>query len=533
MSRAKIGLRHYPPSPAEAAAGVTIVDFAIRYGDVRRYGKITGSSGADTAAVQAAINQAKQAGGEPWHIPRGVTCSVQTSGSTASPVDAALTIDAACHGIIDGRLVGANNCHVILCTASDVSVAGRGSIEGYGSYFQTGSGNGALFKNSGGNNVILEVERLVEPPQYGVWYRGAAATGGRVGKVRIIGGPVGPKSGTENFGVLVDGLFTGLEIESFETVPNGRGGAVVQGFGTISSLARPSGLNIHHPTFRSCLDHGAYIALDDSRIAGLTARDTTGSGLRVIGRGNVCGIFKSHNCADGGIELQSFNNGSLAGFVITDYQGVGFNLQPRNGEATDGSISNVTVGEGVIIGKSADADVRTGLRVRCLEASGTTETSQWDISIFKVVIKNAGQSADQSPAVQIAVGTTKTLSRLKLRELTIDTCGFCGITKDGAGELIDPEIDENLILNPDNDASASGSNTHAIRIVAGTITGGSISRNVARDGRGLPKMQSAYSNAATVHGTVCDSNKSFGHTASVGDFGAHAQLGRALERAPR
>ena len=500
-----------PRTQAEINATVTPTDYQYDPGDVRRYGP-TGVAVNATTVVQAAIDQA-EAGGATWTIPDGVVCEVATTGSTTTPVGDALTVTASCAGVIDGRLVATNNCNVIHVTGDNTHINGNGSIEGYGTFFQSGADNGALWKNEGNDNH-LSVCKLIDPPQYGVLVRASSAKkGGSVSTV-IEGGPTS-QSNPQHYACELEGLISEFAIDEVRVTENASNGKCVQGVGSGTTLGTPTNIRVGNVS-GTAWDHLFYLNANDCVIGDVLAHDCGGSGIRIIGFGHAAGCLSAINCV-GGLDLQSFRDSTIDSINIRDYTSVGFSLQPQFGNVADGYISNVIIGDLNIIGKSADTTVRTALRLRSVEASGSTETSQWNIQITNVNIKDAAQSVTAEGAVEISVGTGETFSRIALRNVNIDTTGYQGITKLGSGILLDADIKNINILNPGDASGASGSDTHGFRVVAGTLTRGCIANITCIDDRGTPKMVSGFSNNGTVSNDVGLANLvSVGHTTSPG-----------------
>ena len=502
----------YDQTQAEADALVTPVNTNWLPGIVMRYGP-TGVGVDATAAVQAAIDQA-EAGGAPWVIPKGVICEVATTGSTTTPVGNALTVTAASDGVINGRLVGTNNCNILYVSGDNTNITGTGSIEGYGTFFQTGEDNGALWKNEGNDN-FLSVARLVDPPQYGVLVRASTAkTGGGVQAITIEGGPAS-HSNPQHYACELEGLISEFTIDEIKVAENAGGGKPVQGVGSGTTLGTPTNIRVGNVS-GTAWDHLFYLNANDCVIGDILAYNTGGSGIRIIGYGHAAGCLSAIGCV-GGVDLQSFRDSTIDSVNIRDYTSVGFSLQPQFGNVADGYISNVIIGDMNIIGKSADTTVRTALRLRSVEASGSTETSQWNIQITNVNIKDAAQSATAEGAIEISVGTGETFSRISLRNVNIDTCGYQGITKLGSGILLDPDIKNINILNPGDASGATGSDTHGFRVVLGTITRGCLANITCVDDRGTPKMVSGFSSIGVVSNNVRIANlSSVGHTTSPG-----------------
>lgn len=514
----------YSRTDAEVAAGVTPTNYFRVPGDVRRYGTITGASGADTSIVQAAISQSIQSGGDPWIIPRGVTCSVQTSGSTSTPVGNALTITASCVGVIDGNLNGNNNCNIILCSGDDVSITGKGTITGYGTYFQSGADNGVCFKNTG-SNVVFAVN-VSNPPQYGVFYDSATSSGGRIGPLMVSGGPTS-MTGNQHYGVEFEGPWRGLIVTGISGRSNGSGGNCVQGVASGSNGGRPSNVSVSNIDWKDPWDHGTYLYGAECAATNVVVSGSGGSGARFVGSGWSLSGIQSDNCTGGGIDLLLGNGSSLNGFSVTDHQAIGVSVELLD-SPTDDVMNGIVVNGGVIRGKAADTDVRCGLRIRTTLSA--TNTSQANITASNIIIKDACQSSTSEGAVEIQTAAGKTVSRLKVHHITVDTCGYQGFKILGGGTFVDCEIDNNTVRNPGANAAASGSDTHAFRLSSSTtMTRGSISNNIAIDDRGSPSfMQSGYSSAGTATGTRCINNTSTGHTSSVGNFGSGATHGSTV-----
>lgn len=511
LSQATIGQYLYPLTSAETAALVTPATYAYPPGDVRRYGTITGSGGADTAIVQAAINQSMQTGGSPWYVPKGITVSVATGGATTSPVGSALTITSSCVGIIDGSITTTNNCNTIRCTADDVSITGIGSISGYGTYFQSGADNGACFKNSG-SRVRFAVN-INNPPQYGVFYTSSSASGGQIGPLVVRGGPTS-KTATQHYGVEIEGPFRGLRIDGIQILPNGSG-VCVQGVASGTNGGLPSGVTVSNVYARQVWDHTTYWYGSNCTLTNISAYQTGGSGVKAIGC-NALSSISADDCTGGGIDLCNFAGGSLAGFSVTDFQGIGISVEQLD-SAADNSLTAFSISTGVVRGKASDTDVRCGIRV--LTTFSGTATSQSDFTISNVVIKDACQSSTSEGAIQLQVGSGKVVARAKIKNCTINTCGYVGIELSGGGTFRDCEIDDNIVYNPGSHSSAAGSDTHGFRIqAAGTVMEfGSMSSNFARDDRGgSAKMAIGFSVGGTATLVRFKDNDAIGWTTSMG-----------------
>ena len=519
-SQANIGAALWPRTAAETSAGVTPTNYYYEPGDVRRYGAIAGSAGADTAIVQAAINQAMQSGGAPWIIPRGVTVSVQTAGSTSTPVGDALTITSACIGIIYGNISGNNNCNIINCSGSDVSITGAGTITGYGTYFQSGADNGACFKNSG-NNVVFAVN-VADPPQYGVFYDSSSASGGRIGPLMVSGGPTS-MSGNQHYGVEFEGPWRGLVIGGIRGIANASNGRCVQGVASGSNGGNPLNVTLHDINWKDPWDHGTYCYGRQSAASNICVSGSGSTGIRFVGPAWALDNLNADNCTGGGIDLLLAKGSSLNGFSVTDYQAIGLSVELIE-TPVDDDMNAVAISTGVIRGKSSDADVRCGIRVLC--SFGGTNTSQANITIGEIIIKDATQSATAEGAVRLEVPTGDVLSRCKLNNIIVDTCGYVGIELIGGGSgatFRDCGIDNCIVRNPGNHASASGSDTHAYRVGANaTMEFGSMCGNIARDDRGTPKMVSGYSVGGAATLVMFENNQSIGHTTSPGSLLANS-----------
>lgn len=519
-----IGQVLYPRSSAEISAAVTVVNYGYRWGNVLRYGTPTGVSGADTAIVQAAINQAMETGGAAWYVPAGTICSVDTAGSVTSPVGNALLIDDACLGYIEGEIHTHRNCNTISITGDDVVILGAGRVKGWGTFYQTGADNGACIKNTGSRCRIRGLT-IEDPPQYGIFYTSATAVGGKISDITILGGPTS-FSATQHYGIEIEGPWRGLQIDLIQVLPNAAGtGRCVQGVASGTNSGIPTGVRVSNVYARQVWDHAIYWYGNSCPVSGISAYLTGGSGVKVIG-GNALSSITSDECTGGGIDLCNFAGGSLAGFSVTNFKGIGISLEQLDAAADD-SLSNCSISTGVVRGNSDTDAVRCGVRVQT-SFSGTA-TNQKNIRIEGVQISNctqAGSSAtpEDEGAIQIQVGTAKTLQNLVLKDCSVDTCGWQGLEILGGGTLLDPDICDIRVRNPGTHTSAAGSDTHGFRVQSTTtVSNGSMSRLTARDDLGgSANMDVGFSNAGTVSGTLCLNNRSFGAVSAVGNFGASA-----------
>lgn len=505
-------LGYYGITSAESSAGVTPTNYAYQPGDVRRYGTITGSGGADTSIVQAAINQSMKTGGSPWVVPYGVTVSVQTSGSTSTPVGDALTITSSCVGVINGTILGNNNCNIINCSGSNVTITGSGLIKGYGTYFATGSLNGACFKNTG-SHCTFAVD-VASPPQYGVYYESSTSVGGFIGPLSITGG-IGSYVNNQNYGIEIEGPWNGLIIDDISVYPDGTGGVVVQGVAGGYDGGNATSVTVSNINVNGCWDHGMYFFCTNSSISNVTGTNC-GAGLRVVGIDNTLSNFNSFD-STGGIDLEDSAGTTLTGFQISGCHGIALSVELLD-TVVDGQMSQQSITNGVISFNSSDTTTRCGVRVLC--DFGGTNTNQWDLILSNIQVINATQSATQEGAIRLEVPSGKTLSRVRVQNCIVDTCGYVGIEVAGGGTLLDSHIDNNTIRNPGSASGASGSSTSAINVNSGsTMQYGSVNFNDAIDDRGgSAKMATAYTVSGTQTFVAFNGNSARGYTSAFGTF---------------
>jgi hypothetical protein len=509
ITRSSLGVALYPRTAAELTAGITPASYYFPPGDVRRYGAIGNDITNDTVAVQAAITQSQQATGDAWMVPYGVACVI---GST-------LTNSASSRGFIDGQLRHTGNFDLLSNTADYFTVTGRGKLKGYGTFFQTGADNAALIKNTG-SYCQIDGLTIEDPPQYGILWRSSTAIGGKLSNLTIVGGPT-THSQPQHYGIEIEGLFRGFEFSNIQGFPNSGGGVYIQGLASgFYNSTQPSQGTIKNVHMRDPHDHGVYFYTTKSAISNITVSDAGGSGIRVIGPNNTCGQFVADNCTGGGVDFYNAAGSTLDGVSVKDHQAIGISVELHDSGAND-QMSGVTITNFYIDGKASDTDVRCGIRVQ--SSYGGNAYSQSNINISQGTIRRASQSSTAEGAIQLQVGPGAVVSRLKLKDVTIDECGYNGIQIMGGGTFRDCEVDGNTIRQPGTHASAATTDTHGIRVVSGTtVEYGSVSRNICRDDAGAPKMETAYSVGGTATMVAFRHNQSFGHTSSQGSFLANA-----------
>jgi hypothetical protein len=506
LTRPIIGAALYPRTAAEQAAGVTPSTYYFPPGDVRRYGAIGNDITNDAVAVQAAITQSQQTTGDAWMVPYGVACAISTT----------LTNSAASRGVVDGQLRHTGNFDLLSNTADNFVVTGRGKFKGYGTFFPSGADNASLIKSTG-SDCVVDGLTFEDYPQYGVLFRSSTAVGGRLANITLIGGPL-TYTQPQHYGIEIEGLFRGLQIDNIQGRPNAAGGRLVQGVASgFLSSTQPSQCNVSNVHIRAPHDHGLYFYTTKSTVENITVSDAGGSGIRVIGPNNTCGNFSADNCTGGGVDFLNAAGSTLDGVSVKDHQAIGISVELHDSGAND-QMSGVTITNFYIDGKASDTDVRCGIRVQ--SSYGGSAYSQSNINISQGTIRRASQSSTAEGAIQIQVGPGAVVSRLKLKDVTIDECGYNGIQVMGGGTLRDSEIEGNTIRQPGTHASAATTDTHGIRVVPGTtMEYGSVVGNTCRDDAGAPKMEQGYS----VGGTATlvrfdDTNQSFGHTSAPGSF---------------
>jgi len=175
------------------------------------------------------------------------------------------------------------------------------------------------------------------------------------------------------------------------------------------------------------------------------------------------------------------------------------------------------ISNGVVQGRRDSADVGPGLRIRGRESSGASETSQWNIHVHDIVIREAARRDQPDPAFEIFVGLDAVFSRLRIHDLTLDTCGYRGIEKSGPGEIVDLELERFTVRNPGSHSGATGSQTHALRVHSGVLRRGGIRNGSVIDDRGdAATMQLGYSSQGQLLELEIAQLRSAGHTHAIG-----------------
>ncbi len=395
--------------------------------DARAHGMATGASAANNRTyLQAAIDGAPTGG--VVLVPRD-SAAYSLDNTTPLTITHGLTL------IIQGEIDFTNNaadfCDI---TGDDVTIIGQGGkIKGPGTFDQSGSLDCIVFHVTGDRFTCRDLT-LEDPVQCGFFLDGSADD--VIHGVKIVGGTtLGSGSGTQNYGIEIEGATsTGIMISNVIIVPN-NGGAMVQGIagGTAAGLGH---ITVTGCYFEGMKDHATYLYGDYCTITGNTCNSTVGSSVRLLGKYNVISNNTIKDCTAGGIDMYNCDGGVTTGNVIKGFGFIGITAGVYGGYA--GAFDNLIIANNSIEGATSGT-------VYCAIRLMTGALSSDNVQIINNTIQNVDSSGDHYNGIEVYSDGTDTIDRIKIDGNILDTIGDGGIV---VRYITDGSISNNLIRDP-------------------------------------------------------------------------------------